>query len=220
MGKKSAGAGVRLFPSSAYSMAEEQTRNAIGRRIAALREEKGLSLAELSERLKPLGLSLDRTTIGKWEKGRSTPSAYQLIAVGRFFGIDSLDYFTSLPASDTLNTEGMEKLASYRADLIASGRYRPQALTLISWNATSDAKLGSYCWYIRATPKSENDDYSKITFIFAEEGEEGTTNITNISDSSASESYFSPNGIQLEKPMKGLNIIKMKDGSTRKVIIR
>jgi hypothetical protein len=90
----------------------------------------------------------------------------------------------------------------------------------ISWNATSDAKLGSYCWYIRATPKSENDDYSKITFIFAEEGEEGTTNITNISDSSASESYYSPNGIQLEKPTKGLNIIKMKDGSTRKVIVK
>ena len=91
MSKKSAGAGIRPFANSAYSIAEEQTRNAVGRRIAELREEKGLSLAELSERLKPLGLSLDRTTIGKWEKGRSTPSAYQLIAVGKVFGIDSLD---------------------------------------------------------------------------------------------------------------------------------
>ena len=132
MAKKSAGAGIRPFANSAYSITEEQARNAVGRRIAELREEKGLSLAELSERLKPMGLSLDRTTIGKWEKGRSTPSAYQLIAVGRFFGIDSLDYFTSLPADDTLNTEGMEKLASYRADLVASGRYRPQALTVIA----------------------------------------------------------------------------------------
>ena len=107
MAKKSAGAGIRPFANSAYSIAEEQARNAVGRRIAALREEKGLSLAELSERLKPLGLNLDRTTIGKWEKGRSTPSAYQLIAVGRFFGIDSLDYITSLPADGSLNSEVM-----------------------------------------------------------------------------------------------------------------
>ena len=132
MGKKSAGAGVRLFPSSAYSMTEEQTHNAVGRRIAELREGKGLSLAEFSASLKPMGLSLDRTTIGKWEKGRSTPSAYQLIALGRFFGIDSLDFFTSRPANDTLNPEGLEKVEAYRADLIASGRYRPQALTIVS----------------------------------------------------------------------------------------
>jgi hypothetical protein len=90
----------------------------------------------------------------------------------------------------------------------------------ICWNATAAATLQSFRWYIKATPKTDDYDYSKITFIFAEEGEEGTTNITNISDSSAPESYYSPNGIQLEKPVKGLNIVKMKDGSTRKVIVK
>ena len=90
----------------------------------------------------------------------------------------------------------------------------------ICWNATTASKLGSYCWYIKATPKSENDDYSKISFIFSEESDEEATDITFFNDNSKTESYFSPNGIQLEKPMKGLNIIKMKDGTIRKVIVK
>lgn len=90
----------------------------------------------------------------------------------------------------------------------------------ICWNATTASKLGSYCWYIKATPKSENDDYSKISFIFSEESDEEATDITFFNDNSKTESYFSPNGIQLEKPMKGLNIIKMKDGTTRKILVK
>ena len=90
----------------------------------------------------------------------------------------------------------------------------------ICWNASAGAKLNPYRWYIKVTPNSSNPDYSKIAFIFIENQNEGTTNITNISDSSEPESYFSPNGIQLENPVKGLNIIKMKDGSTRKVIVK
>ena len=90
----------------------------------------------------------------------------------------------------------------------------------ICWNATTASKLGSYCWYIKATPKSENDDYSKISFIFSDESDEEATDITFFNDNSKTESYFSPNGIQLEKPMKGLNIIKMKDGTTRKILVK
>ena len=51
MAKKSAGAGIRPIASSAYSIAEEQARNAVGRRIAARREEKGLSREAACERL-------------------------------------------------------------------------------------------------------------------------------------------------------------------------
>ena len=90
----------------------------------------------------------------------------------------------------------------------------------IAWNATSAAKLGSYCWYIKVTPNTSNPDYSKITFIVSEDNDEGVTNLNFVNNSSEPESFFSPNGIQLEKPVKGLNIIKMKDGSTRKVIVR
>ena len=132
MGRKANGKIVRLFPACDYDIREEQKRNVIGRRIAELREEKGISLATFSEQLKAMGLSLDRTTIGKWETGRSTPNAYQLIAVSKFFGIDSPDFFTSRPKEETLNTEGMKKMEAYRADLVATGKYRPQALTVIT----------------------------------------------------------------------------------------
>ena len=132
MAKRSADTVIKLFPDSTYDIQEEQKRNAVGRRIAELREEKGLSLSEFSEHLKAMGISLDRTTIGKWETGRSTPNAYQLIAVSKFFGIDATDFFTARPGKNTLNTEGIRKVEAYRADLVASGKYRPDVLTVIT----------------------------------------------------------------------------------------
>ena len=132
MAKKSTTNIIKLKPAGGYDVREEQNCNAVGRRIAQLREEQGLSLAEFSDRLQSMGLSLDRSTIGKWEKGHSTPNAYQLIAVSKFFGVDSTDCFTSKPAKTTLNTEGMKKLESYREDLVASGNYRPQPITVIT----------------------------------------------------------------------------------------
>ena len=131
MAKKS-GSIIQLFPINEYNIQEEQKRNVIGRRISELREEKGLSLAEFSGHLKQMGLSLDRTTIGKWETGRSTPNAYQLIAMSKFFGVDTPDFFTSNPRVDTLNTEGVKKVEAYKSDLVASGKYRPQPLTIIT----------------------------------------------------------------------------------------
>lgn len=90
----------------------------------------------------------------------------------------------------------------------------------ISWNATSAAKLGSYCWYVKVTQNTSNPDYSKIAFIFIENGDESTTGVNSITRDSNPETYYSPNGIQLEKPKKGLNIIRMKDGTTRKVMVK
>ncbi len=132
MARKAAGTVLKLHPGNGYSVTEEQKRNAVGRRMAELREEKGLSLAAFAESLKPMGLSLDRSTIGKWENGHSTPNAYQLIALCKFFGVDSPDFFTSRPAKDTLNTEGMRKVEEYRADLAASGKYRLNRLTVMA----------------------------------------------------------------------------------------
>ena len=77
--------------------------------------------------------------------------------------------------------------------------------------------MKSYRWYIKATSKSGNS--AKVNFIF-EEYEPDATGIRTTKTGNESESYYSTNGIQLEKPVKGLNIIKMKDGSTRKVIVR
>ena len=132
MTKKSTAPVIKLDTEGAYNVQEEQRENAVGRRIAQLREEKGLSLADFSARLRSMGISLDRTTLGKWEKGNSTPNAYQLIAVSKLFGVDSPDFFTARPPRTVLNTEGMKKVESYREDLIASGKYSNKPLTVIT----------------------------------------------------------------------------------------
>ena len=77
--------------------------------------------------------------------------------------------------------------------------------------------LGTFRWYMTAEDKYGN--MAKVTPIIIEDQKEAT-GISTTTRENEPESYFSPNGIQLEKPVKGLNIIKMKDGSTRKVIIR
>ena len=83
--------------------------------------------------------------------------------------------------------------------------------------SNANATMRSYRWYIKATSKSGNS--AKVNFII-EEYDPDATGIRTTKAGNEPESYFSPNGIQLEKPLKGLNIIKMKDGSTRKVIVR
>lgn len=115
-----------------YDLAAEQENNAVGRRLAALREARGLSLAELSRQLEPYGIRLGRSTIGKWETGVSSPNAYQLLALCRFFRVSAADYFTLTPPASVLNPAGLKKLDSYREDLIASGRYRAEPITVIT----------------------------------------------------------------------------------------
>lgn len=84
----------------------------------------------------------------------------------------------------------------------------------INW--ISSNTLHSYRWYIKVTPKG---NYAKPEVFFAEYDPD-VTGIRTTETEKEPESYFSPNGIQLEKPVKGLNIIKMKDGTIRKVIVK
>ena len=84
----------------------------------------------------------------------------------------------------------------------------------INW--ITSATLHSYRWYIKVTPKG---NYAKPEVFFAEYDPD-VTGIRTTETEKEPESYFSPNGIQLEKPVKGLNIIKMKDGTIRKVIVK
>jgi len=90
----------------------------------------------------------------------------------------------------------------------------------ICWNATQAAKLGSYCWYVKATPNTSNPEYAKLLFAITEGSEEDMTNIVQTSNHTEVETYYTPEGFQLQRPTKGLNIIKMKDGTTRKVFLK
>jgi len=115
-----------------YNAITEQEENIIGRSIADIRTKAGLSLAKFSTLLEDYGVSVTPAAISKWEVGKSTPSAYQLIAVSQALQMDTdFSPFMSGGKTPDLNEEGQRKVAAYKADLIASGRYKPQSATNI-----------------------------------------------------------------------------------------
>lgn len=108
-----------------YDAAEEREQNIVGIRIAEARKQRGYSQASFSEYLRDFGVTISTGGAGKWETGESVPNAYQMIAICNALGIeDQLPYFMKefVPA---LNEEGKHKVEAYKADLIASGKYRP-----------------------------------------------------------------------------------------------
>ena len=110
-----------------YNAAAEQEQNIVGRKIAQARNRAGMSLAKFSAMLADFGVCVSAAAISKWEVGRSVPSAYQLLAVAQALRMeDSLSAFVSTGPKPELNEEGLKKVAAYKADLIASGRYKPQ----------------------------------------------------------------------------------------------
>jgi len=108
---------------SHYNAPSEYANNVIGERIADLRKQRKMSQAALCGELSQHGIDISRTALWKWEKGIAMPSAYQLIAVAKIFGIDSISHFTSTPLVQELDLVGLKKLEDYKEDLIASGRY-------------------------------------------------------------------------------------------------
>lgn len=109
-----------------YNAGTEQQQNVIGQRIAQARNQVGISLAKFSTLLEDYGVSVSAAAISKWEVGKAVPSAYQLMAVSQALQLeDNLSQFIS-NSQPELNEEGLKKVATYKADLIASGRYKPQ----------------------------------------------------------------------------------------------
>ena len=61
----------------------------LGTRIASLRQNNGLSQAELAQKL-----HISTSTVGMYEQGRREPSVETLITLSQLFGV-SLDYLLS-----------------------------------------------------------------------------------------------------------------------------
>ncbi len=118
-----------LAATRVYNAAKEHEENYVGKKIAEARQKQGLSLMAFSQLLRGYGLAIQRQGLGKWESGDAVPNAYQLLAVCHALGIeDGVAYFTGYPAKvQALNDVGLQKVADYRQDLIASGRYTPKS---------------------------------------------------------------------------------------------
>lgn len=126
---------AKLFrlPSGSYNAEAEREDNYIGRQIARLRRKKGMSLAGLGEELCRRGVDVGSSAIHKWEKGMAAPNAYQLLALGDVFGLRDIGAAFMSGSEPELNEEGLRKLADYRADLVASGRYAPVKTATIEY---------------------------------------------------------------------------------------
>ncbi len=108
------------------NMSAEREFNSLGKSLLSARKQKKLTLRELVAKLDSLGISTTCATVSKWERGEYIPGAYQLIALCAVLGFDAILSPFGAFTGDELNREGLAKLADYRADLIASGRYKPR----------------------------------------------------------------------------------------------
>lgn len=118
---------LRPVAGERYNAEQEHEQNIIGQRIAQARNRAGLSLVKFSALLEQYGVSVSSVAINKWELGKTIPSAYQFLAVTQALQMeDSLSHYVTIKNAPELNEEGMKKVADYKADLIASGRYKPQ----------------------------------------------------------------------------------------------
>lgn len=118
---------VVAFRSPVYRADIERKNDVIALRIEEARQKKGLSQKEFRLLLSKHGVEVGQSGVSKWMmRGGNVPNAYQLLAICHALDIeDGLSYFTE-DYSPELNDEGLRKVESYRADLIASGRYKPQ----------------------------------------------------------------------------------------------
>ena len=110
---------------NAYDAEAEKAANVIGTRIAEARKKSGMSLVAFSEFLKGYGVDVRDAALSKWETGRTIPNAYQLMAIICALGLEDEPRFFMESCPQPLNEAGLRKLAEYKADLIATGKYRP-----------------------------------------------------------------------------------------------
>ena len=86
----------------------------------------------------------------------------------------------------------------------------------------SDDVLGPYRWYIKVTGNAIKEGYSQIRIRFIENDEDDApTDIADIQENSTEiEGYYSLDGKKMERPAKGVNIVRYTNGTTRKLYIK
>jgi len=130
MKKKTTLTKMHIAPSTVrYDAVAARDSNEVGQILAGTRKRNGYSLVAFSELLRHYGVDVSDKGISKWEKGYTTPSIYQLVAICYALNIkEGPSYFTkNFQKPALLNDIGQKKVAEYEMDLIASRRYQPDA---------------------------------------------------------------------------------------------
>ena len=90
----------------------------------------------------------------------------------------------------------------------------------ISPNNTNAAKLQSYVWVLKVTPRNDGEDYSNISFSFVEGDDTNQIMNYTISEDNEIEGIYTVNGMKVDEPVKGVNIIRFMDGKTKKIYVK
>lgn len=113
-----------------YNAAEERDMNFIGQRIVEGRNLKGYSQDIFREKLQSHGVFVGKAAISKWERGDSSPNAYQLLAIWQALDLnEDITFFMRAYSRPKLNETGRKKVAEYQQDLIDTGKYQPERKT-------------------------------------------------------------------------------------------
>lgn len=75
----------------------------IGSRITRLREQSGMSQADLARRM-----NISRASVQSWECGVNYPSTDNLISLAKIFHV-STDYLLNISATKTVNIDGYSR---------------------------------------------------------------------------------------------------------------
>ena len=89
----------------------------------------------------------------------------------------------------------------------------------ICWNKPNTT-LGSYRWYIKPTPRTDYSDYGNINFVIVENDGDTDQISTNALDNLEIEGIYTLGGVKVDNPVKGVNIIRYKNGQTKKLYIK
>ena len=96
MKKKTTLTKMHIAPSTVrYDAVAARDSNEVGQILAGTRKRNGYSLVTFSELLRHYGVDVSDKGISKWEKGYTTPSIYQLVAICYALNIkEGPSYFT------------------------------------------------------------------------------------------------------------------------------
>jgi SOS-response transcriptional repressor LexA len=107
----------------------------IGKTLARLRRERGLSQKDLAQLLTLQGVDVTNQAVSKWEKGVSQPNAGQFLLLCRLLDVQDISgTFLGRGLASELNDAGKQKLTEYAQLLRLSGLYataRPRTRRLL-----------------------------------------------------------------------------------------
>lgn len=118
-------------PSMVFDAVEAKENNLIGKKLLENRQFNRMTIDEVCMKLSMHGIHIQKSAYNKWELGTTVPNGYQLLAYCAAFGIDDAASFFG--GKSVLNDEGRKKVAAYRDDLIASGRYMQPPPSIIKY---------------------------------------------------------------------------------------